>query len=135
MLATMRNDAKRCVIKPVTPKTACTMKTMRKASRRFEVVATKLSAPTRIKNAPSEATMLMAWSAKNERHENTWRGSGGFAATGGAATSTLRGALAMNGTDAAISVGAIATCGAFADAMKGGATGAFCLCNMRRRFW
>src|SRR5712692_3703329 len=135
MLATMRNDTKRCVTKPVTPKTACTIKTMRKASSRFEVVATKLSAPTRIKNAPSEAMMLMAWSAKNERHENTRRGSGGFAGTGDAATSALRGALAMSGTDAAIFFGAIATAGAFADAMEGGATGAFCLCNMRRRFW
>src|SRR5579859_2640052 len=127
----MRNEAKRWVTKPVTPKTAWTTKTMRKASSRFDIVATKLSAPTRIKNAPSEATMLMAWSAKNERHENTRRGCGGFAGTGGAATPTLRGALAMNG----MYVGAIATCGAFADAMEGGATGAFCLCNMRRRFW
>src|SRR6266581_1311614 len=56
---------------------ACTINKTRNATKRLEVVIVKISEPNKKKNAPTEATILIAWSAKNSLHENTRRGGSG----------------------------------------------------------
>src|SRR5713101_4899507 len=78
-------------MKPVIPKTACTAKTTRNDSCRLDVVAVKPSAPARIRNAPSEATMFIAWSAKKDFQEKTCRGGCGLTGIRVAAAGSCRG--------------------------------------------
>src|SRR5258708_27321318 len=79
-------------MKPVIPKTACTAKTTRNESSRLEVVAVKPRAPARIRNAPSEATMLIAWSAKKDLQEKTRRGGRWLSGMGATVTDSCGGA-------------------------------------------
>src|SRR5574340_1767616 len=97
---------------------------MRKASSRFDVVTTKPSAPTRIRNAPSDATMLMAWSAKNVLQEKTRRGVVGTGGTAGVAGRGGRtgGRTALSSTfNGAAATGTTGGCIA-ATSARGGAT-------------
>src|SRR6266487_2213518 len=91
MIATIRKDGKRYVTKPVIPKIACTTKTTKNETKRLVDVITKLSEPISKRKAPIEATMLIAWSAKNDLHENTRRADCGLSGGGVATTSSSSG--------------------------------------------
>src|SRR5438046_3351605 len=56
------------------PNIACTVNNTRNSTIRLGVLIVKLSEPIKRRNAPTEATILIAWSAKNSLHENTRRG-------------------------------------------------------------
>src|SRR5215470_1401235 len=92
---------------PVIPKTACTAKTTRNDSSRLDVVAVKPSAPARIRNAPSEATMFIAWSAKKDFQEKTLREGGWLSGLRVAAAGSCRGA-----SDGVAGIACAGTCGA-----------------------
>src|SRR5438067_10831342 len=70
------------------PNIACTVNNTRNSTKRLEVVIVKLSEPIKRRNAPTEATILIAWSAKNSLHENTRRGGCGCIGGGATAGST-----------------------------------------------
>src|SRR5438552_10045499 len=59
------------------PNIACTVNNTRNSTIRLGVLIVKLSEPIKRRNAPTEATILIAWSAKNSLHENTRRGGSG----------------------------------------------------------
>src|SRR6266487_1752909 len=101
MIATIRKDGKRYVTKPVIPKTACTTKTTRNETKRLVVVIVKLSEPINRRNAPTEATILIAWSAKNSLHENTRRGCCGLIC-GSAAGSSCGNTCELTGNGATL---------------------------------
>src|SRR5260370_40409039 len=100
-------------MKPVIPKTAGTAKTIRNHSIRLDVVAVKPSAPARIRNAPSEATMFIAWSAKKDFQEKTCCGGCGLSGIRVVATGACRGAwdgvtgIASGGTCGVIGSGTL----------------------------
>src|SRR5216683_234182 len=93
-------------MKPVIPKTACTAKTIRNDSSRLDVVAVKPSAPARIRNAPSEATMFIAWSAKKDFQEKTCRGGCGLSGIRVVAAGSCRGDC-----DGVTGIASAGTCG------------------------
>ena len=93
----------------------------------------KLSEPIKRRNAPIEATMFIAWSAKNSLHENIWRGGCGF--VGGVVTTCssgsdfgwITGAVAtftFSGTFSEEGVATPEATGAFAPTVTGGTAGA-----------
>src|SRR5260370_31451780 len=93
-------------MEPVIPKKACTAKTIRNDSSRLDVVAVKPSAPARIRNAPSEATMFIAWSAKKDFQEKTCCGGRGLSGIRVVATGSCRGDC-----DGVTGIASAGTCG------------------------
>src|SRR5260221_12465887 len=125
-------------MKPVIPKTACTAKTTRNESSRLEVVAVKPSAPARIRNAPSEATMLIAWSEKKDLQEKTRRGGCWLSGMGATVTGPRGGARdGITGTGSAWAWLCTGGTNGFCTTGTGetaGATARSC-CKVCRRHW